>query len=105
MELSVDRLNELLRLDAETGDLYWRADRGQKPVGGKSAGSLDSKGYRRVKIDYRAYRAHRVVFAIAHGRWPVMQLDHINRNKLDNRPCNLREVSPSENSMNRRRAA
>ena len=44
---------------------------------------------------------HRVVWAWHHGRLPTMQIDHINGNGFDNRIGNLREVSQSENNMNR----
>ena len=44
---------------------------------------------------------HRAVWAWHHGRFPTMQLDHINGVETDNRFENLREVSSSENMLNR----
>ena len=44
---------------------------------------------------------HREVWRLRHGCEPRMGLDHINRNKTDNRTCNLREATPKENADNR----
>ena len=43
---------------------------------------------------------HVVVWAWHNGRFPTMQIDHINGNRFDNHIENLREVSDSENKMN-----
>jgi hypothetical protein len=43
---------------------------------------------------------HREVCRPLPGHW----IDHINRNKLDNRSINLRSVSPKVSAMNRRQA-
>lgn len=67
---------------------------------GKIATSILKTGYSSVQLDSQNWLAHRVAFAIYHGRWPDGQIDHINGIRSDNRIENLREVSNSENSKN-----
>ena len=44
--------------------------------------------------------AHRLIWAFHYGHWPNGEIDHINRNRKDNRIINLREVSQSINYKN-----
>ena len=55
------------------------------------AGSVHSTGYVRIGIDGRKYTSHRLAWLYVHGVWPSDQIDHINRNRSDNRIANLRE--------------
>lgn len=65
-----------------------------------SNGSKDKDGYVILKIKGRQYKAHRLIFAMFNGRLPKEEIDHINRNRSDNRIENLRECNRSENVMN-----
>lgn len=86
-----------LALDVGTGQLTWRTG----PRKGRRAGYLDSNGYRKVLVDGRVYAAHRLVWLLHHGVWPDKSLDHINGDRDDNRPENLRLASPLEQMRNR----
>ena len=65
-----------------------------------STGSLDKDGYLIIKIKGKQYKAHRLVFAYFNDRFPTKEIDHINRNRTDNRIENLREVDRTENVRN-----
>jgi len=64
------------------------------PVGIDSA-----DGYTRVNHQGRYIKAHRLIWFLVHGRWP-MQLDHINGIKNDNRLSNLKEGTQTQNMLN-----
>lgn len=44
--------------------------------------------------------ASRIAFLLMTGRWPTHVIDHINRDRADNRWANLREATYSENCKN-----
>ena len=57
-------------------------------------------GYIYVTLHDYKLLAHRVAWFYVTGKWPEEQLDHINRDRRDNRLVNLRPASQSQNSCN-----
>lgn len=119
----VDLLRVLLRYNGESGKLYWLARSRdlflscKNPAracaiwntkyAGKEAGT-DFQGY--VAVGFKSFGhvsifAHRIVWAMHHGEWPAEFIDHINRDRSDNRISNLRSVSKVENQRNHPRHA
>ena len=62
--------------------------------------SLDRKGYVCARADLGYYRAHRLIWRYMTGEWPPDEIDHINRVRSDNRWCNLRLATRSQNRKN-----
>lgn len=94
-------LKLLLHYDPETGVFEWNIGR-RKCNAYSKAGSLDSKGYLRIMIGGKEYRAHRLAWFWMTGRWPAHEIDHKNRVRSDNRWLNLREATAGEQRQNQR---
>lgn len=58
---------------------------------------LNGKGYAQRKQNKKAIPMHRVINKTPEG----FDTDHINRNTIDNRKCNLRSVTRSQNNKNK----
>lgn len=98
--IDTDVLRERLSYDAKTGVLTWRIAPRRGIRAGSVAGSLSVLGYLWVGVDQQRVYAHRVCWFLKTGTWPVREIDHINGVKTDNRFCNLREATRSQNIMN-----
>lgn len=60
------------------------------------------QGYIVVNFNGTTYRAHRVIWKMMTGKDPDGVIDHVNQIKNDNSWNNLRLVSSTENSQNRK---
>ena len=96
------RLKELLDYNPDTGVFTWRKSRGCVAAG-SVAGCMDAKGYLRIRVDGKKYANHRLAWLYVYGEFPADQLDHINRVRNDNRICNLRTATQTENHQNTRK--
>lgn len=99
-ELTVDRLREMLSYDPETGVFRWKVSPRNRTLPGDIAGYINDGGYVLCIVDQQRVRLHRAAWAITNGEWPAGQIDHINGIRNDNRMCNLRIASASQNMQN-----
>jgi hypothetical protein len=97
--ITLKRLQELLQYSPETGEFTWKVSRPRAKIG-DVAGAIDYYGYRVIRLDGTLYKAHRLVWLHCYGMWPTKNIDHINRDKSDNRVKNLRLVDQSANMHN-----
>lgn len=111
--LTAEVLKQLLRYDPETGQLFWL----ERPpeffksaiawsafntfrAGNEAFTATRADGYRVGAIFGKLYRAHRVIWALHFGHWPVNEIDHIDGNPGNNRLDNLRDVPAATNRRN-----
>ncbi len=109
--ITPERLRELLDYEPSTGRLTWRVRSGEDGLtrrfnatwaGRPALASKTRDGYQAGGLLGLKLLAHRVCYAIAHGRWPSQFIDHINGDRSDNRIFNLRECSRLQNNCNSR---
>lgn len=108
------RLSDLVEYDPERNVFIWHPRprdlfrsygewrRWNTRYAGKVTFTINDKGYRRGSLFKKNYFAHRVVWALTHGAWPEGEIDHIDGNRGNNHPSNLRDVSRSENLRNQK---
>ena len=90
---------ERLEYNKESGDFTWKyLNKSHPRLIGTVAGTIRN-GYRSIKINGIAFRAHRLAWFMCFRENPVV-IDHINGDTLDNRIINLRNVTSNENAKN-----
>ena len=101
VDLSAEMLRSLYAYDPDTGLFNYRVATKMKKVG-DPAGYVANHGYVVLLVGKKIYLAHRLAWLYIHGRWPDKNLDHINKDLVDNRMANLRECLQVENMQNKR---
>lgn len=95
-------------VNLDTGDVRWKAPPpAHAEKTGRVAGYLlkakgKNKPYWHLRAFGQTFKRSRVIFYVAHGRWPAPAVDHINGDSLDDGIANLRECSLSQNAANSR---
>ncbi len=64
--------------------------------------SAGGRRRRRIRLNDRLYPAATLAWLYMKGTWPLHTIDHINHDGSDDRWDNLREATPTEQSINRR---
>jgi hypothetical protein len=99
-DVSLEELREKFRYEPETGRLYRKADLRIGFDASRPVGTPWGSGYLRVQIRTKDIAVHKIAWALYYGEFPEGRLDHIDRNRQNNRISNLRAVTATENNWN-----
>lgn len=99
IQLNPSELAATFKLNKRTGELTWLVGRNK----GQVAGTVNGCGYRIIEWKGKKVYAHRVVATL----WTRQDLtgwvvDHLDYNRLNNCPTNLRVVTQRENLLRKR---
>jgi len=97
--ITQDLVRELFYYNPNTGTFEWAKDY-KRQKRGSTAGTADNRGYISINVGGKKYWAHRLIWLYWYGYLPEKTIDHIDRNKSNNKLLNLREASRSCNARN-----
>ncbi len=90
--------------DESTGKLAWVISPSSRIPAGSSPTYVNNDGYLAVGLGRRKHLVHRIVWLLLNPGQTIeegFQIDHIDHNRLNNRPANLRKVRRIENHRNK----
>lgn len=102
-DLTFERANECLEYDPLTGLFRWKNRPWLNPdwFPGNYQVKDDRYEHFTIQIDARQYPASRVAYLLMEGCWPIHEIDHKDRNSLNNIYKNLRPATHTYNMFNK----
>lgn len=105
-DLTQEYLHSILDYNSNSGVFIWKYRKDvpsswNANYSGKTTGWKHSNGYMQTCINYKKYFLHRLAWFYVYGIWPK-EIDHIDRDKKNNRISNLRILTHRENCNNRK---
>jgi hypothetical protein len=97
----VEQLQELYSYCPQSGLITRKISTGRRWKAGQVAGSKNGQGYIEIKVQGKIVGAHRIAWMLYYNAPAPEFIDHINRDPSDNRICNLRAATKSQNGANR----
>ncbi len=97
--ITQESLKAMFYYDPDTGVFTWLTGNGYRMKKGDIAGWIGQNGHRYICVARKKFLASRLAFLYMIGELPT-EIDHKNRDSLDNRWINLREVDRSKNMRN-----
>jgi len=96
-------INQILRFESD-GVFWIKSFPGRVKVGDQAGYVITIRNRRHyvIKINRRVYFIHRLRWLAENGEWPKGQIDHKDRNTLNNKMDNIREATQSQQNANRR---
>ncbi len=101
-ELTHETLTSFLDYNPTTGEFTWKIST-KGYTKNRKAISKTTQGYLCVGYKGKIYLLHRLAWFYVYKTLPLGLIDHINKDKTDNRICNLRLATYSENAQNTNR--
>jgi hypothetical protein len=112
-KLTQEYLKEALHYNPDTGVFTWNErplshfknihwwNNWNSKYANKEAGHIDKRdGYLSIMLNSKLYKSHRLSFLYQEGYFPENQVDHMDRNRSNNKWDNLREASSMCNQQN-----
>jgi hypothetical protein len=105
--LPIELIRSVIDYDPETGAMVWKDSDDLPPffnrrlIGAPALASVHRTGYLHGHLFGLSVKAHRVAWAIHYGKWPELFIDHIDRDRANNRIANLRIATRSQNGRNK----
>lgn len=99
LPVSQENLKYLINYNPDTGVFTWRVSINPNSKVGSVVATKHQEGYTFLTLNKKIYKLHRLAFLYMLGYYPE-EVDHINNKRDDNRWCNLRAASKTENQHN-----
>jgi hypothetical protein len=99
-QLTREYLRACVSYDPVEGIFRSRIPSAKRPEGERLVGTPGSHGYLSISVGGKSYLVHRLAWLYETGEWPE-QIDHIDRDRQNNRFSNLRACTNQENNWNK----
>lgn len=97
--ITQEELKNIVIYDPDTGIFKYIKQTNPRALIGRIAGTKQKDGHLYLQYKKKRYQLHQLAFLYMEGSLPN-EVDHINRISNDNRWCNLRKCTRTQNSYN-----